>query len=436
MALHRTMQQLTFLFAAVSAFAPTPRTLRDTRRHFNFGNFGGGGKKVDEEAAVKLAETVDDVGALPTEMEGLTPELDGLRKANALFNQGLIGKGEIDEYADTLAAAKRKEVAEKERDAREAAEREARARERTRAAARAATGAVGGLVGFVGRGLAGAAGAAAGAAVEGAKGAAVAAATGAVEGVKAGTVAVGKGVVDVTIVRPVKAVGDAALNVATAPVRAAEAAAQKAAAAPGEAAARLRAEADAARAAADAAAAKASADAQEAARLRREELEREATARVDDVKARVAAVQGAVVAAPDRVRDATTTAGRAAATLLRGAAANVAAVGAEDAAAEARAATVDMPAPPPTAGEWRAACDAAVVSHYDFGVRATAAARRAQFTAQEPEDIFAGLAEDDVGARFSAVVVQASRKFAAEFPPLAQRTVATTLRVPRRPLGF
>ena len=216
--------------------------------------------------------------------------------------------------------------------------------------------------------------------------------------------------------------------------RAAEAAAQKAAAAPGEAAARLRAEADAARAAADAAAAKASADAQEAARLRREELEREATARVDDVKARVAAVQDAVATAPDRVRDATTTAGRAAATLLRGAAANVAAVGAEDAAAEARAATVDMPAPPPTAGEWRAACDAAVVSHYDFGVRATAAARRAQFTAQEPEDIFEGLAEDDMGARFSAVVVQASKKFAAEFPPLAQRTVATTLRVPRRPL--
>ena len=90
--------------------------------------------------------------------------------------------------------------------------------------------------------------------------------------------------------------------------------------------------------------------------------------------------------------------------------------------------------PPPTAGEWRAACDAAVVSHYDFGVRATEAARRAQFTAQEPEDIFEGLAEDDMGARFSAVVVQASKKFAAEFPPLAQRTVATTLRVPRRPL--
>ena len=121
--------------------------------------------------------------------------------------------------------------------------------------------------------------------------------------------------------------------------------------------------------------------------------------------------------------------------LVSGAAANVAAVGAEDAAAEARAATVDMPAPPPTAGEWRAACDAAVVSHYDFGVRATEAARRAQFTAQEPEDIFEGLAEDDMGARFSAVVVQASKKFAAEFPPLAKRTVATTLRVPRRPLG-
>ena len=143
--------QLALLVVAAAAFAPsTPRIQRDTRRHFNFGNFGG--KKVDEEAAVKLAETVDDVGALPTEMAGLTPELDGLRKANALFNQGLISKDEIDEYADTLAAAKRKEVAERERDAREAAEREARARERTRAAARAATGAVGGLVGFVGRG--------------------------------------------------------------------------------------------------------------------------------------------------------------------------------------------------------------------------------------------------------------------------------------------
>ena len=145
---------LVFLFfAASAAFAPsTPRTQRHTtRRHLNFGNFGGN-KKVDEDDSVKEAETVDVVGALPTEMAGLTPELDGLRKANALFNQGLIGKGEIDEYADTLAAAKRKEVAEKERDAREAAEREARARERTRAAARAATGAVGGLVGFVGLG--------------------------------------------------------------------------------------------------------------------------------------------------------------------------------------------------------------------------------------------------------------------------------------------
>ena len=147
MPLHR---QLVCLLAASTAFAPTPRTQRDTRRHFNFGNFGG--KKVDEEVAVKFVEMVDDVGALPTEMEGLTPELDGLRKANALFNQGLISVDEIDEYADTLAAAKRKEVAERERDAREAAEREARARERTRAAARAATGAVGGLVGFVGRG--------------------------------------------------------------------------------------------------------------------------------------------------------------------------------------------------------------------------------------------------------------------------------------------
>ena len=104
------MQQLTFLFAAsaAAAFAPTPNQRIDTRLHFNFGNFGG--KKVDEEEAVKLVETVDDVGALPTEMEGLTPELDGLRKANALFNQGLIGMAEINEYADTLAAAKRKEA--------------------------------------------------------------------------------------------------------------------------------------------------------------------------------------------------------------------------------------------------------------------------------------------------------------------------------------
>ena len=149
----RHTMQLALLVAAsaAAAFAPTPHQRIDTRLHFNFGNFGGG-KKVDEKEAVKLAETVDVVGALPTEMAGLTPELDGLRKANALFNQGLISKDEIDEYADTLAAAKRKEVAEQERDAREAAEREAQARERTRAAARAATGAVGGLVGFVGRG--------------------------------------------------------------------------------------------------------------------------------------------------------------------------------------------------------------------------------------------------------------------------------------------
>ena len=35
-------------------------------------------------------------------MAGLTPELDGLRKANALFNQGLISIDEIDEYAKWL----------------------------------------------------------------------------------------------------------------------------------------------------------------------------------------------------------------------------------------------------------------------------------------------------------------------------------------------
>ena len=79
--------------------------------------FKGGGKKVNAEDAVKLVETVEVVGKLPTAMEGLTPELDGLRKANALFNQGLISKDEIDEYATTLAAAKRKEVDEKEREA-------------------------------------------------------------------------------------------------------------------------------------------------------------------------------------------------------------------------------------------------------------------------------------------------------------------------------
>jgi len=425
------MRLLASVAALGAAFAPLPATKLATRRAFGPFDFGGG-KKVNAEDAVKLVETVEVVGKLPTAMEGLTPELDGLRKANALFNQGLISKDEIDEYATTLAAAKRKEVDEKEREATRAAEREAKAKAQTKAAARAVTGAVGGFAGFVGRGLAGAAGAAAGAAVEGAKGAAVAAATGAVEGVKAGTIAVGKGVVDVTLVRPAKAVGDAAFSVATAPVRAAEVAAQKAAAAPGEAAARLKAEAAAARAAADAAASKASAEAQESARQRKDDLEREATARVDDVKARVAAVTDAVVGAPDRVRDATTTAGRAAATLLRGAAAHVAAVGAAEVAAEAKEATVDMPAPPPTLAEWRAACDVSVASHYDFGVRETAAARRTQFTAQEPEDIFAGLAEDDVGARFATVVQQASRKVAAELPPLAKKTVTTTLRVRRR----
>ena len=62
--LHRTMHKLTFLIAAsAAAFAPTPNQRIDTRLHFNFGNFGGG-KKVDEEEAVKLAETVDVVDRL------------------------------------------------------------------------------------------------------------------------------------------------------------------------------------------------------------------------------------------------------------------------------------------------------------------------------------------------------------------------------------
>ena len=61
MPLHRTM--LALLFAASAAFAPTPRTQRHTtRRHLNFGNFGGN-KKVDEDDSVKEAETVDVVGA-------------------------------------------------------------------------------------------------------------------------------------------------------------------------------------------------------------------------------------------------------------------------------------------------------------------------------------------------------------------------------------
>ena len=151
---------------------------------------------------MKLVETVDVVGALPTEMAGLTPELDGLRKANALFNQGLISMDEIDEYADTLAAAKRKEVAEKERDAREAAEREARARADARPPARRRAPSAASWASWPRRGnqivaprppinaqvagrARGAAGAAAGVAVEGAKGAACRA-TGAVEASRPG----------------------------------------------------------------------------------------------------------------------------------------------------------------------------------------------------------------------------------------------------------
>ena len=57
------MQQALLVFAsAAAAFAPTPNQRIDTRLHFNFGNFGG--KKVDEKEAVKLAETVDVIGAL------------------------------------------------------------------------------------------------------------------------------------------------------------------------------------------------------------------------------------------------------------------------------------------------------------------------------------------------------------------------------------
>ena len=69
--------QLALLVVAAAAFAPTPNQRIDTRRHFNFGNFGGN-KKVDEDDSVKEAETVDDVGALPTEIAGLTPGFHGL----------------------------------------------------------------------------------------------------------------------------------------------------------------------------------------------------------------------------------------------------------------------------------------------------------------------------------------------------------------------
>ena len=75
------MQLHTFLFAAsAAAFAPTPNQRIDTRLHFNFGNFGG--KKVDEEAAVKLVETVDDVGALavPADPNGARRSARGRRR--------------------------------------------------------------------------------------------------------------------------------------------------------------------------------------------------------------------------------------------------------------------------------------------------------------------------------------------------------------------
>ncbi|KAH8053738.1 hypothetical protein JL722_9213 [Aureococcus anophagefferens] len=129
------------LLATASAFAPraAPRCGVAVSES-PLDRLGGllGGKKAAPPPIVEDV-AVDDVapGEMTTAVEGLTPELDGLRKANALFNQGLIGRDEIDEYSRTLGEAQREKAraaaaaaaAEKkrERERREASERVANA---------------------------------------------------------------------------------------------------------------------------------------------------------------------------------------------------------------------------------------------------------------------------------------------------------------------
>ncbi|KAH8053238.1 hypothetical protein JL720_14717 [Aureococcus anophagefferens] len=183
---------LAALLATASAFAPraAPRCGVAVSES-PLDRLGGllGGKKAAPPPIVEDV-AVDDVapGEMTTAVEGLTPELDGLRKANALFNQGLIGRDEIDD---------------------------------------AASAAAGGVAGMA----------------KGAVGGAADLAAGAVKGL-AGAV------VDAAVVKPAKAVGDKVAYELGAPKRAVDAAAAEAAAAPGRAADRLKAEADAAAAAA------------------------------------------------------------------------------------------------------------------------------------------------------------------------------------------
>ncbi|KAH8065585.1 hypothetical protein JL721_8138 [Aureococcus anophagefferens] len=132
---------LAVLLATASAFAPrTAPRCGVAVSESPLDRLGGllGGKKAPPPPIVEDV-AVDDVapGEMTTAVEGLTPELDGLRKANALFNQGLIGRDEIDEYSRTLGEAQREKAraaaaaaaAEKkrERERREASERVANA---------------------------------------------------------------------------------------------------------------------------------------------------------------------------------------------------------------------------------------------------------------------------------------------------------------------
>ncbi|KAK7242473.1 hypothetical protein SO694_00017157 [Aureococcus anophagefferens] len=131
---------LAALLATASAFAPraAPRCGVAVSES-PLDRLGGllGGKKAAPPPIVEDV-AVDDVapGEMTTAVEGLTPELDGLRKANALFNQGLIGRDEIDEYSRTperrsagrsAAAAAAAAEKKRERERREASERVANA---------------------------------------------------------------------------------------------------------------------------------------------------------------------------------------------------------------------------------------------------------------------------------------------------------------------
>jgi len=170
------------LLATASAFAPraAPRCGVAVSES-PLDRLGGllGGKKAAPPPIVEDV-AVDDVapGEMTTAVEGLTPELDGLRKANALFNQGLIGRDEIDEYSRTLGEAQREKARAAAAAAAAEKKRERERREASERVANASLSAASFVAGAAGNAARGLAGAAAGAAVGATKSAASAAAGG------------------------------------------------------------------------------------------------------------------------------------------------------------------------------------------------------------------------------------------------------------------